>query len=153
MARSSWRKASTSRRVPCSEALIAREPDNEYAYFFPRRGPAQTPAGRRALAAYVKAISLAPGYAGAMVNAADPAPCSAATTRRSAWRKKCSRADKNDIDALFADNGAVALPRWATPLPTLPDAAAGAAARSGTRDRHAGARDDGPRRARPGDPD
>jgi cytochrome c-type biogenesis protein CcmH/NrfG len=51
------------------EALIEREPKNEYAYFF--LGAAQFELGNhaKALRAYVKALELSPGYLGAMVGA------------------------------------------------------------------------------------
>ena len=45
------------------EALIAREPNNEYAYFFLGAAHFELTHYDKALAAYVKAISLAPGGA------------------------------------------------------------------------------------------
>jgi tetratricopeptide (TPR) repeat protein len=51
------------------EALVREQPDNEYAYFFLGSAHYELGNHHKALAAYVKALELAPGYLGAMVNA------------------------------------------------------------------------------------
>lgn len=83
------------------EALIAREPSNEYAYFF--LGAAHFELGHydKALAAYVKAISLAPGYTGAMVNAAQTLRMLGRYDQAMRMANEVLKRDKNDIDALF----------------------------------------------------
>ena len=78
------------------EALIAREPNNEYAYFF-----LAVAAYDKALAAYVKAISLAPGYTGAMVNAAQTLRMLGRYDQAMRMANEVLKRDKNDIDALF----------------------------------------------------
>jgi tetratricopeptide (TPR) repeat protein len=50
-------------------ALIERQPSNEYAYFFLGAALYELERHEKALAAYVKALDLAPGYLGAMVGA------------------------------------------------------------------------------------
>jgi tetratricopeptide (TPR) repeat protein len=57
----------SARRV--LEALVREQPDNEYAYFFLGSAHYELGNHHKALAAYVKALELAPGYLGAMVNA------------------------------------------------------------------------------------
>jgi tetratricopeptide (TPR) repeat protein len=49
--------------------LLRREPDNEYAYFFLGAAYYELEHYDRSLAAYVKALELAPSYVGAMVHA------------------------------------------------------------------------------------
>ena len=83
------------------EALIAREPDNEYAYFFLGAAHFELHQYDKALAAYVKALSLAPGYAGAMVNAAQTLRMLGRYDQAIRMAKQVLARDKNDIDALF----------------------------------------------------
>src|SRR5262245_18433265 len=83
------------------EALVAREPNNEYAYFF--LGAAHFELGHydKALAAYVKAISLAPAYTGAMVNAAQTLRMLGRYDQAVRMAQQVLGRDKNDVDALF----------------------------------------------------
>jgi len=49
--------------------VIARDPSNEHAYFFMGQALYETKEYERSLAAYVKALELAPHYLGAMIGA------------------------------------------------------------------------------------
>ena len=57
------------RAIEVLEALLRREPRNEYAYFFLGSAHYELRNYEKALAAYVTALKLVPTYLGAMINA------------------------------------------------------------------------------------
>jgi tetratricopeptide (TPR) repeat protein len=83
------------------EALVQAQPDNEYAFFF--LGSAHFELGNfdKALAAYVKALELAPGYTGAMVNAGQTLRMLGRYDQAIRMGREVLERDKHDPDALF----------------------------------------------------
>lgn len=81
--------------------LIQREPHNEYAYFFYAAACYELQRYEQALAAYVKALSIAPGYVGAMVGAGHSLRMLGRYDQAIRMGKEVLARDKNDGDALF----------------------------------------------------
>jgi tetratricopeptide (TPR) repeat protein len=83
------------------EELVQAQPDNEYAYFF--LGAAHFELGHfdKALAAYVKALELAPGYMGAMINAGQTLRMLGRYDQAIRMGREVLARDKHDPDALF----------------------------------------------------
>ncbi|MET0389905.1 MAG: tetratricopeptide repeat protein, partial [Polyangiales bacterium] len=63
------REGEHSQAITVLSELLGREPRNEYAYYFLGAAFYELEQYERSLAAYVKALELAPTYVGAMVNA------------------------------------------------------------------------------------
>jgi tetratricopeptide (TPR) repeat protein len=83
------------------EALARAQPENEYAYFF--LGAAHYELGRfdKALAAYVKALEIAPGYAGAMINTGHTLRMLGRYEQAIRMGQQVLARDEHDPDALF----------------------------------------------------
>jgi tetratricopeptide (TPR) repeat protein len=83
------------------EALAQAQPNNEYAFFF--LGAAHFELGNfdKALAAYVKTLELAPGYAGAMINAGHTLRMLGRYEQAIRMGREVLARDKHDPDALF----------------------------------------------------
>ena len=83
------------------EALVQAQPRNEYGYFF--LGAAHFELGNfdKALSAYVKALELAPGYVGAMVNAGHTLRMLGRYDQAIRMGREVLSRDKHDPDALF----------------------------------------------------
>ena len=63
------REGEQEQAIELLTGLLAREPQNEYAYFFLGSAYYELEQYDRALKCYVEALSIAPGYVGAMVHA------------------------------------------------------------------------------------
>jgi cytochrome c-type biogenesis protein CcmH/NrfG len=83
------------------EAVLRIQPDNEYAYFF--LGAAHYELGHfdKALAAYVKALELAPEYIGAMINAGHALRMLGRYEQAIRMGREVLARDKHDADALY----------------------------------------------------
>lgn len=83
------------------EALVQTEPENEYAWFF--LGSAHYELGNhdKALAAYVKALALAPEYVGAMINAGHTLRMLGRYEQAIRMARQVLARQKDDPDALF----------------------------------------------------
>ena len=83
------------------EALVREQPDNEYAYFF--LGSAHYELGNhvKALAAYVKALELAPNYVGAMINAGHTLRMLGRYDQAIRMGQQVLARDEQDSDALY----------------------------------------------------
>jgi cytochrome c-type biogenesis protein CcmH/NrfG len=91
----------------CEEAvrvlsvLIQAEPRNEYAFFFLGAAYYELQRYEQALAAYVQALAIAPGYVGAMVGAGHALRMLGRHEQAIRMGKEVLARDKNDGDALF----------------------------------------------------
>jgi tetratricopeptide (TPR) repeat protein len=83
------------------EALAQTQPENEYAFYF--LGSAHYELGQyeKALAAYVRALELAPGYVGAMVNTGHTLRMLGRYEQAIRMGKEVLAREKDDPDALF----------------------------------------------------
>lgn len=83
------------------EVLAQAQPDNEYAYFFLGAAHFELGHHEKALAAYVKALQIAPGYVGAMVNAGHTLRLLGRYDQAIRMGREVLARDKHDPDALF----------------------------------------------------
>jgi cytochrome c-type biogenesis protein CcmH/NrfG len=83
------------------EALIAREPKNEYGYFFLGSAHFELRDYAKALRAYVTALELAPSYLGAMVHAGQALRMLGRYEQAIRMAQQVLAREKNDPDALF----------------------------------------------------
>ncbi len=117
--------------------LMAAQPRNEYAYFFYGAACYELERYDQALAAYVKALALKPGYVGAMINAGHSLRMLGRNAQAIRMGKEVLVRDKNDGDALFLlgashfalDDQAVARDYLTRFLDTRPEAEVAAEAR------------------------
>ena len=111
-------------------ALIQSEPRNEYGYFFLGAAHYELQHYEQALAAYVRALALAPGYLGAMVGAGHALRMLGRHEQAIRMGREVLARDKNDGDALFLlgathfarDDGAAAIGYLERFLDTRPEA-------------------------------
>ena len=83
------------------EELVRDQPVNEYAYFFLGSAHYELGNHHKALAAYVKALELAPGYVGAMINAGHTLRMLGRYDQAIRMGHAVLARDKHDPDALF----------------------------------------------------
>lgn len=83
------------------KALIERDPGNEYAHFHLGSAYYEQHDYPRALTAYVRALEIAPGYLGAMINAGHTLRLLGRYTQAIRMAQQVLARDKNDPDALY----------------------------------------------------
>jgi cytochrome c-type biogenesis protein CcmH/NrfG len=81
--------------------LVQSEPRNEYGFFFLGAAYYELQRWEQALAAYVKALAIAPGYVGAMVGAGHALRMLGRHEQAIRMGNEVLARDKNDGDALF----------------------------------------------------
>jgi cytochrome c-type biogenesis protein CcmH/NrfG len=81
--------------------LGAEEPENEYAFYFLGNALYEKKDYDKALAAYVRALELAPGYVGAMIGAGQALRMLGQHERAMRMGKEVLRLRKDDPDALY----------------------------------------------------
>lgn len=89
------------RAVSELKALIERDPNNEYAYFHLGSAYYELHDYPRALQAYVRALELAPGYLGAMINAGHTLRLLGRYDQAIRMAHQVLARDKHDADALY----------------------------------------------------
>jgi cytochrome c-type biogenesis protein CcmH/NrfG len=89
------------RAVGVLEALVAREPQNPYAYFFLGSAHYELQHYDKALAAYVAALKLAPTYLGAMINAGHTLRMLGRYDQAIRMAHEVNARKKDDPDALY----------------------------------------------------
>jgi cytochrome c-type biogenesis protein CcmH/NrfG len=87
--------------VTVLEALIAREPHNEYAYFFLGSAHYELRHYDKALAAYVASLRISPTYVGAMINAGHTLRMLGRYDQAIRMAHEVETRQKDDPDALY----------------------------------------------------
>jgi cytochrome c-type biogenesis protein CcmH/NrfG len=83
------------------EPLVEEDPENEYGFFFLGAAHYEQENYAKALAAYVRALELAPEYVGAMVNAGHTLRMLGRYDQAIRMARQVLARDKHDPDALF----------------------------------------------------
>ena len=89
------------RAVSELKALVERDPNNEYGHFHLGSAYFELKDYPRALSAYVRALELAPGYLGAMINAGHTLRMLGRYEQAIRMAHQVLARDKNDPDALY----------------------------------------------------